>query len=661
MTEAQAHEHGLKNQAAVDREFPPPDRDKIKDILFGRAHSNEVLTEAFHQWLRDQGHHNTQVHIHSVESKAPISLSEKLPIKCKTCGEPENHEDHNPTDHNEPGAMPKQNHPFVRGKVDISKAPAHFQVTYDQVPKKMGKTPAKYGDLVTQRVDPENPKLRNSVKTGTVTWGGPVRKAEDDLMSAVTESLTNDLRKPKYRESPNPLVGHCYVAAESAYHLMGGAASGYVPQNVRHEGDSHWYLKHRTTGEIIDPTAKQFKTPVPYHLGRGKGFLTREPSARARELMARVRAKTGLQKDEALQKAPYQDASWGAADASRYVGDLRGFKAPEYRGREELAPGIYLHEYDAPFGNKIKSFHVTTTPEPLHEHHRPVDMFVTGYQKPEGFEVNTTVVNPQSQRKGLASLVYRHLARRHGGRLMSGGSQSPEALKLWESLARDPGHSVKFGAPNSYEPHVLTLKSEAPVGTDLQKGVLAPVLAGALSLVSGGAKPHQTPEQALEAAQKVFRPWSPEGLHPELIPIAHLESSFGQNTDHAPNSRGEYYSAHGALGLKAITAHEQYKRTPSLQKLYPGLNDPADFTQKLKSDPQFYNLVGSAHYLWLKKHFGTPEKATFAWRWGPGAAANATPEQVQADPYVQKYKTLAAGVHPSKLVPATMSTGLKND
>lgn len=135
--------------------------------------------------------------------------------------------------------------------------------------------------------------------------------------------------------------------------------------------------------------------------------------------------------------------------------------------------------------------------------------------------------------------------------------------------------------------------------------------------------------------------WTPAGLHQSLIPIAHLESSFGQNTNHAPNPKGDYHTAYGALGLKPITAHEQYNRTPALKKLYGEIKDPADFTKKLKEDPQFYNLVGSAHFLWLTKRHGTPETAAFAWRHGTGAAANATQEAIDNESYVQKYKAMA--------------------
>lgn len=47
----------------------------------------------------------------------------------------------------------------------------------------------------------------------------------------------------------------------------------------------HWYLVHKWARLVLDPTASQFATPPPYLEGRGRGFLTRYPSRRARQLM----------------------------------------------------------------------------------------------------------------------------------------------------------------------------------------------------------------------------------------------------------------------------------------------------------------------------------------------------------------------------------------
>lgn len=128
----------------------------------------------------------------------------------------------------------------------------------------------------------------------------PVAKSEspEQLVPRIHRLLTDDLRKDPWKGNPNALAGHCYVASEALYHKLGGQRSGWVPHFVVHENSPHWFLKHRETGQIMDPTASQFSTPVPYNLGKGKGFLTREPSARAAKVLA------GLSKAEGPNLVP---------------------------------------------------------------------------------------------------------------------------------------------------------------------------------------------------------------------------------------------------------------------------------------------------------------------------------------------------------------------
>ena len=78
--------------------------------------------------------------------------------------------------------------------------------------------------------------------------------------------------------------GNCYVTSEAAYHLLGGKAAGWTPMRMRHEGDTHWFLRHRS-GFVLDLTLPQFNHLPDYSKARGAGFLTREPSARARAMI----------------------------------------------------------------------------------------------------------------------------------------------------------------------------------------------------------------------------------------------------------------------------------------------------------------------------------------------------------------------------------------
>lgn len=111
------------------------------------------------------------------------------------------------------------------------------------------------------------------------------------LMDAVRSVLSDDLLKPEWRKKPDrqPSTGHCYAAAEAIYHRLGGSRAGWTPMQMQHEGASHWYLRG-PDGTFVDPTADQFATPPPHHLGTGRGFLTRAPSRRAAEILRRIDA-----------------------------------------------------------------------------------------------------------------------------------------------------------------------------------------------------------------------------------------------------------------------------------------------------------------------------------------------------------------------------------
>lgn len=105
------------------------------------------------------------------------------------------------------------------------------------------------------------------------------------------DNLSDDLRKAPWRGSTNLLAGHCYVAAETLYHFLGGKEAGWTPMFIRHGGSAHWFLRHQD-GRVLDPTEGQFTVPVPHEEGRGKGFLTARPSQRSQQLIKRcLRAK----------------------------------------------------------------------------------------------------------------------------------------------------------------------------------------------------------------------------------------------------------------------------------------------------------------------------------------------------------------------------------
>lgn len=103
----------------------------------------------------------------------------------------------------------------------------------------------------------------------------------------ISAHLTDELRLLKYRGNPNKLAGHCYIASEALYHLTNKTLK---PHFIKHEGQSHWFLKDQNN-KIIDLTAAQFKTPIPYTKAIGKGFLTKKPSKRTQILLKRINHK----------------------------------------------------------------------------------------------------------------------------------------------------------------------------------------------------------------------------------------------------------------------------------------------------------------------------------------------------------------------------------
>jgi len=115
-----------------------------------------------------------------------------------------------------------------------------------------------------------------------------------DHIHRIKSVLSPDLLKPAYRSMHDPAnrtAGHCYHAAEALWHMLGGRAAGWTPYVHREaDGITHWWLQH-DSGAIADPTADQYQgDPLPYErgLGKGCGFLTRQPSLRAQEIIRRV-------------------------------------------------------------------------------------------------------------------------------------------------------------------------------------------------------------------------------------------------------------------------------------------------------------------------------------------------------------------------------------
>ena len=185
---------------------------------------------------------------------------------------------------------------------------------------------------------------------------------------------------------------------------------------------------------------------------------------------------------------------------------------------------------------------------------------------------------------------------------------------------------------------------------DLQKNIKGALAGLTLSLASLPWVSHgQSQDQSnipTHVEPSPSNEWSTEGLHHDLIGIAHLESNFNQNTNHTKNPKGDFETAYGPLGMKPSTAYEEYTKSDKLKSLFPGLEDKTQFTEKFKNDWKFHNLTASSHWLRLKYRHKSNEAAAYAWRFGSTAAQTAAPELINETPYVQKYQALSqnAGV-----------------
>jgi len=113
------------------------------------------------------------------------------------------------------------------------------------------------------------------------------------LVEKVKMGLSPDLLKKRYREQNvgNPMFGHCYIATEALFYLLNDKR--YVPTRGRDDaGIVHWWLTDKHTGQILDPTADQYRSKglePPYSKGKGGGFLTKEPSQRCVQLLKKIR------------------------------------------------------------------------------------------------------------------------------------------------------------------------------------------------------------------------------------------------------------------------------------------------------------------------------------------------------------------------------------
>ena len=117
------------------------------------------------------------------------------------------------------------------------------------------------------------------------------------VISKIRKNLTPDLLKGRWETSPDDGVsGHCYVATEALYWMM-GKSMGFKPHVLGHnecpellkEGETHWFLM-KDQSMVLDVTADQFKGSIPYAKGRANGMMNHPEggSKRAQVLIKKI-------------------------------------------------------------------------------------------------------------------------------------------------------------------------------------------------------------------------------------------------------------------------------------------------------------------------------------------------------------------------------------
>ena len=146
-------------------------------------------------------------------------------------------------------------------------------------------TDEKSNDIIV--LDKNNPPLsKNEIINAAV---------KKTLENLETDDLQSSYKKMHETEDINFLTGHCFVATEVLWELLKEQnINDYMPNHIQHEEVSHWYLRHKMNGDIIDVTAGQFKTPVPYHReGKASGMMRMPdiPTKRTIKVLDRIKKK----------------------------------------------------------------------------------------------------------------------------------------------------------------------------------------------------------------------------------------------------------------------------------------------------------------------------------------------------------------------------------
>jgi hypothetical protein len=178
-----------------------------------------------------------------------------------------------------------------QGKVTALHSPGTVDVLFDDM------------DYAIRRQAP-NVKRANSRRQNAK---GKITAKEKRLIQEIHRAIEvhPELLKEPYRSKvvkggAHPHTGHCYVASQALYAILGAKGGGYSPICMKHEGGSHWAVIRDKDGTILDPTSAQFRTTPDYSKAVRKGYSHPRqrdelgrflPDKRSRKLISLVQKK----------------------------------------------------------------------------------------------------------------------------------------------------------------------------------------------------------------------------------------------------------------------------------------------------------------------------------------------------------------------------------
>lgn len=242
------------------------------------------------------------------------------------------------------------------------------------------------------------------------------------MMDAVKSHLSD--RAP-HQGAACHLSGNCYVQAEALHHLLGGEQTGWVPHTLQVDGGPHWFLRHKHSGTILDPTRPE--TPLSYDQGKFTAFLTKQPSKRTQVVLNRIAGDHDpVSKSEDFDKAVLDPNSG-------YRFEHKAIPMTNHYGTTPESRYYNIHQVSAfaPNGEEIG--------RATFNHDKASNTLETG----------NTFVHENHRRKGIASAMYSHAEKATGMKIIPSKAQSKDAQALWAANSANK----QFGKSESSADH----------------------------------------------------------------------------------------------------------------------------------------------------------------------------------------------------------------